>query len=1001
MGNPNESATKKRRRVRQACDYCRTKKAKCDGLAPACTNCVINEEACQYTQASKRRGLPSGYTHDLEKKVVLFQAMLASLTVSDVSKNTEANLIHMLTEDKSTFLTSIKQLQSVWDSCGLSDLFDSFILENNTIIHDAKASTSKLTTSQSIQKSQSLSEHSSLPPSVAPPPGPPSGPPPQELLAQQQPETQPEIVQPNNGSVMAQQQSAPLLPVPQRHLPAMGSGHMQPLPLIERGPQQLKQQQPLSQSQSPPIGVQFPKVESSTFNQLLNTYSEHFINDPSFFLNYDIFQFISEEEGATPEEWIPVALQYHGLSSLISGFTIKAIQQYHSNRMLVDQKNPFRVGSIFNVSSFAIDAAISNRIKIPLEIFQFPSNLREMVDNYFQIYHPLIPMLDRISILRQVHHLQSIIGNNNVEKQTLANTDCNLIALVWAVLALGELATATTPETANVKYIQTAIYAKNAIMSLENSLTSTIETIQAQVLLGFFYYQLGQWDFSWVLISSGSRMAIDVRLMRHASSSAKEDENIKEEEKKYRATWDNINRERTWAVVYIVNTLLAARMGRSPVVRASDWPIPQINSDGWEEWDSWTCFHSGEIHLENGRFLSTFNEFIKVISILNLAITSNIDTSKENIHKEDEHNSAEVSEHVVVDYDDWKNSNSLTIGQFEEKLSDWSHGLPEYCRLQHFSNPSCLPPSISFLHLARALTWCILAVRLSSLKGGDEIKDRLIHSRDEKYTRAVKWIRGLINEKSLVNLKYFPFVDYALIMGFNFPNMMNFSTEEEKLRHCQDIKTCLVHASETSTPCKISYDLYRIMNNEEIDMKPRVNFFNPHHSRINGAPTTTTIPGTSNPANGNRDSPIISEYINSASQVSTAVQTPLDAQSKTILAGINALSPPSLPPTTNSMQSSQTLPPMSGGPSNEATPNSGLDLFMINRGYLNIQGGINSGVGNGGMAGHLTPPIPQAMYSSIYDHSPQHKGPGGVRRSFDGEGGQGGSSMKYEVKREL
>ena len=49
-----------------------------------------------------------------------------------------------------------------------------------------------------------------------------------------------------------------------------------------------------------------------------------FVSDLAF-LNYDVFQFISDEiEGVeNPENWEPVALQYHGLSSIISGSRIK------------------------------------------------------------------------------------------------------------------------------------------------------------------------------------------------------------------------------------------------------------------------------------------------------------------------------------------------------------------------------------------------------------------------------------------------------------------------------------------------------------------------------------------------------------------------------------------------------------------------------------------------------------------------------------------------------
>ena len=57
-------------------------------------------------------------------------------------------------------------------------------------------------------------------------------------------------------------------------------------------------------------------------------------------------------------------------------------------------------------------------------------------------------------------------------------------------------------------------------------------------------------------------------------------------------------------------------MGRSPIVRALDWPVPEINNDGWEEWLPWECYYApNEIKLESGKFLSTFNETLKGVYI--------------------------------------------------------------------------------------------------------------------------------------------------------------------------------------------------------------------------------------------------------------------------------------------------------------------------------------------------------------------------------------------------
>lgn len=55
-------------RVSQACDRCRIKKIKCDGLRP-CLNCSKIGFECKTSDKLTRRAFPKGYTENLEKKV--------------------------------------------------------------------------------------------------------------------------------------------------------------------------------------------------------------------------------------------------------------------------------------------------------------------------------------------------------------------------------------------------------------------------------------------------------------------------------------------------------------------------------------------------------------------------------------------------------------------------------------------------------------------------------------------------------------------------------------------------------------------------------------------------------------------------------------------------------------------------------------------------------------------------------------------------------------------
>ncbi|EGW32967.1 uncharacterized protein SPAPADRAFT_137814 [Spathaspora passalidarum NRRL Y-27907] len=750
----------KRQRVKQACDHCRSKKAKCDGLMPTCSSCKFNHETCTYAESSKRRGLPPGYTRDLEKKVALLSALIGELCHEDHTvKAKMRELIH----DEDRMLRIIGE--SKWETSLITSLSDQFINKYGGKVPERK---------QYIKPEPNLSNQ------LQPP------------LAEDIPTIQ---------IPAASQQPIPAVPV------------SVPVPAV------------------PPVQHAMPPVASVQPTSTPFFYDP--ISDPSFFFNYDIFQFISDEvEPPTSAAWEPIALQYHGLSQLISGFTNRAIQKYNFAR------NPFRVGSIFNVSSFV------NAIKPPPEIFAFPINSQAIVDDYFRIYHPWIPMLDRVSIVRQVSQLTKPRPPIPTDGGQSPPPDLNLIALVWAVLAIGQLA-ASPLEITN-----TQTYAKHAIVALENSITSTIETIQAQVLLGMYYYQIGLWDFSWVLISSGSRMAIDVRLMRPSAPGGPENEIEQSANgKKYITTLNNINRERTWASVFIINTVLAARMGRSPVVRAMDWPIPSINTDGWEEWESWEGDRT-KIKLDAGRFLSTFNEAIKVVSIVNLAITSNIDTSKGMLDDE-------IGGVKIEQEQDFTNSNTLTIAKFKSMLNDWYDDLPDYCRIEQYT-PDAIPAPIAFLHLGRDLTWCILAIRLSSLKDVDvSINNRILKSRDFQYTRAITSIRGIINERTVAHLQYYPFIDYFLIMCLNFPHMIDLPPHERD-KVIRDFRSCLTSASATSIPCKISLDIYKLMNTD-ID-------------------------------NSAKESPMIANLLNSPEE-----SVPIGGRSKSLVNGVNNTSTPPPP----------------------------------------------------------------------------------------------------------
>ncbi|KAJ1674453.1 hypothetical protein EV182_003242, partial [Spiromyces aspiralis] len=61
--NPNgKEPEKKKKRLTQACDHCRRKKIRCDGIRPSCKNCLRQSMLCTYMPSNRKRGrnVPKG-----------------------------------------------------------------------------------------------------------------------------------------------------------------------------------------------------------------------------------------------------------------------------------------------------------------------------------------------------------------------------------------------------------------------------------------------------------------------------------------------------------------------------------------------------------------------------------------------------------------------------------------------------------------------------------------------------------------------------------------------------------------------------------------------------------------------------------------------------------------------------------------------------------------------------------------------------------------------------
>ncbi|KAL4977342.1 fungal-specific transcription factor domain-containing protein [Aspergillus desertorum] len=73
VGNNTQS------RIAQACDRCRSKKIRCDGIRPCCTQCANVGFECRTSDKLSRRAFPRGYTESLEERVRTLEAEVREL----------------------------------------------------------------------------------------------------------------------------------------------------------------------------------------------------------------------------------------------------------------------------------------------------------------------------------------------------------------------------------------------------------------------------------------------------------------------------------------------------------------------------------------------------------------------------------------------------------------------------------------------------------------------------------------------------------------------------------------------------------------------------------------------------------------------------------------------------------------------------------------------------------------------------------------------------------
>uniref|UniRef100_A0A1D1Y684 Nitrogen assimilation transcription factor nit-4 n=1 Tax=Anthurium amnicola TaxID=1678845 RepID=A0A1D1Y684_9ARAE len=144
----------KRRRVARACDTCRRKKVRCDGVQPgsdppSCTNCKAYGYECAFIDAPKKRGPPKGYIEALETRLQRMESILGGLVQSgDLPEGTISSNLEWINVNESNFRSGQESNSSTNSRLRKTPSFNSA----STLRRNNKSNSSKnLTTSNSCK----------------------------------------------------------------------------------------------------------------------------------------------------------------------------------------------------------------------------------------------------------------------------------------------------------------------------------------------------------------------------------------------------------------------------------------------------------------------------------------------------------------------------------------------------------------------------------------------------------------------------------------------------------------------------------------------------------------------------------------------------------------------------------------------------------------------------------------------------------------------------------
>jgi len=277
------------------------------------------------------------------------------------------------------------------------------------------------------------------------------------------------------------------------------------------------------------------------------------------------------------------------------------------------------------------------------EVPELPSEAWHLLDVYFSYTHCWLPIIEKHDLLRTSYQYSQ-------NRHNLSASGTGDHAALWAAMAYGKFQHRTINNiphaqgpVADMVWTAERVYAHARSLIPNEEGVLQLGHVQALLILALANLGIDQPGRAWSLVGQAVRIALDLRL-DHPSDDP------------LAALKSKSRNKHVLLGCFLLDTIIAARLGRRPHLRADDADrVGAVEEDGLEEWDPWTdCLSVRRNHSGNSRapasILSTFNQLIQVSRILNEAICSF-----------DSQNRVQLSTTLLVKLQSWSQTQSLPL----------------------------------------------------------------------------------------------------------------------------------------------------------------------------------------------------------------------------------------------------------------------------------------------------------------------------------------------------